>query len=204
MPSRSRLAVPTRLSGLRSCFDIGSLCQFGHTAVNVGRWCCSSVAFVAVVAIWVQVDRTDAMGVSPLRGAGLLRCASSRCQSPSSRPFGRPSLTRARRHPPRSLARRVSPDCGPAGLAGALAGAAIKAAPSSRCRQPCQAGAAGGDDDSGPFPCPGIAGLGSFTLRVNDARLTNWPAFRSHRCAPFAARRPDRHPSHPPCPMPGR
>jgi hypothetical protein len=28
-------------------------------------------------------------------------------------------------------------------------------------------------DDSGPFPCPGIAGSVSFTLRVNDARLTN-------------------------------
>lgn len=25
----------------------------------------------------------------------------------------------------------------------------------------------------GPFPCPGIAGFDSFTLRVNDARLTN-------------------------------
>ena len=36
-----------------------------------------------------------------------------------------------------------------------------------------QAGVAGGDDDSGPFPCPGIAGLGSFTLCVNDARLAN-------------------------------
>ena len=29
--------------------------------------------------------------------------------------------------------------------------------------QPGQAGDAGGDDDSGPFPCPGIAGLHSFT-----------------------------------------
>ena len=29
--------------------------------------------------------------------------------------------------------------------------------------QPSQAGAAGGDDDSGPFPCPRIAGLASFT-----------------------------------------
>ena len=36
-----------------------------------------------------------------------------------------------------------------------------------------QAGVAGGDVNSGPFPCLGIAGLGSFTLRVNDARLTN-------------------------------
>jgi hypothetical protein len=25
----------------------------------------------------------------------------------------------------------------------------------------------------GPFPCPGIAGLVSFTLRVNEARLAN-------------------------------
>jgi hypothetical protein len=39
--------------------------------------------------------------------------------------------------------------------------------------QPGQAGGAGVDDDSGPFPCPGIAGVVSFTLRVNDARLTN-------------------------------
>ena len=48
------------------------------------------------------------------------RCAGSGCcaarraavRGPASRPFGRPSLTQARRHPPRSLARRVSPDCG--------------------------------------------------------------------------------------------
>jgi hypothetical protein len=39
--------------------------------------------------------------------------------------------------------------------------------------QPGQAGVAGVDDDSGPFPCPGIAALPSFTLRVNEARLTN-------------------------------
>ena len=51
----------------------------------------------------------------------------------------------------------------PRDLAGALANAAIKAAPSSRCRQPSQAGVAGVDHDSGPFPCPGIAGLVSFT-----------------------------------------
>ena len=36
-----------------------------------------------------------------------------------------------------------------------------------------QAGVAGGIHDSGPFPCPGIAGPDSFTLRANDARLTN-------------------------------
>ena len=37
--------------------------------------------------------------------------------------------------------------------------------------QPGPAGRAGGDDESGPFPCPRIAGLNSFTLRVNDACL---------------------------------
>jgi len=36
-------------------------------------------------------------------------------------------------------------------------------------RQHSQASDAGGDDESGPFPCPGIAGPDSFTLRVNEA-----------------------------------
>ena len=45
-----------------------------------------------------------------------------------------PSLVQARRHPPRSLARRVSPDCDAGRLASVLANAAIKSAPSSRCR----------------------------------------------------------------------
>ena len=36
-----------------------------------------------------------------------------------------------------------------------------------------QAGGAGWIDGSGPFPCPGIAGPDSFTLRVNEARLAN-------------------------------
>ena len=57
---------------------------------------------------------------------------------------------------------------------------------------------------SGPFPCPGIAGSCSFTLRVNEARLTNWPDARARRFASFAALGPDRHPGHPPRPMPGR
>jgi len=30
-----------------------------------------------------------------------------------------------------------------------------------------------GVDESGPFPCPGSRSLISFTLRVNEARLTN-------------------------------
>ena len=33
--------------------------------------------------------------------------------------------------------------------------------------------AAPGVHGNGPFPCPRIAGFESFTLRVNDARLTN-------------------------------
>ena len=49
--------------------------------------------------------------MSPLRGAGLLCCASSRSRLAD----GRPSLTRARHHPPCSLARRVVPDGGPRG-----------------------------------------------------------------------------------------
>ena len=74
------------------------------------------------------------------------------------------------------------------------------------CGQPSltqsgQAGAASGVDDSGPFPCPGIAGW--FSSRVREqARLTNWPVFRSLRCASLPAHRSDRHPGHPPRPMP--
>jgi len=90
-----------------------------------------------------------------------LRCVSSRRQRPSVSPLsgGHPSrrlaATLRARRPVRSPMQR------------------------SRLRlhrdaeQPGQAGIAGWDDDSGPFPCPGIAGVVSFTLRVNDARLTN-------------------------------
>jgi hypothetical protein len=35
-------------------------------------------------------------------------------------------------------------------------------------------------------------------------RLTNWPTLRSRRFASIAPRQPDRHPGHPPRPMPGR
>lgn len=72
-------------------------------------------------------------GVSPLRGVGLLRCASSHRLPPPSRP-----LT----------------GCHPS-------------------REHGKAGGAGRDHDSGPFPCPGIAGSDSLTLRVNEARLAN-------------------------------
>lgn len=103
-------------------------------------------------------------GVSPLRGAGLLRCASSRCQRPSVSP-----LTGG--HPSRGLAATLRARW----RAGCRRTAALWALPvrspmqRSRLRlhrdaeQPGQAGDAGVDDDSGPFPCPGIASLGSFT-----------------------------------------
>ena len=142
------------------------------------RDCCHAVTRIDLVA--------RVKGACP-RCAGPGCCAARRAaveeRAQRLAPFGRSSLTRARRHPARSLARRVSPDCGAGRLAGALANAAIKAAPSSwdrpaesgrRCRQ---------SHDSGLFPCPGIAGLVSFTLRVNEARLTNWPAFHSRRYA---------------------
>ena len=51
-----------------------------------------------------------------------------------------------------------------------------------------QAGVAGVDDDSGPFPCPGIAGLISFTLRVNEARLANCPGAHALRCTALRCR----------------
>jgi hypothetical protein len=80
-----------------------------------------------------QMQSLVGMGVSPLRRAGLLRFASSRCQRPQRlAPDGLPSLT-----------------------------------------QHGQAGGAGRDDHSGPFPCPGTAGLVSFPLRVNETRLAN-------------------------------
>ena len=71
------------------------------------------------------------LGVSSLRGAGLLRCASSR------RGTGVSPLTGC--HPSRDTVRPAVP----------------------------------AETRGGPFPCPGIAGHYSFTLRVNEARLAN-------------------------------
>jgi hypothetical protein len=42
-----------------------------------------------------------------------------------------------------------------------------------KCGLDSQFRVAGYNDDSGPIPCPGTAGLASFTLRVNEARLAN-------------------------------
>ena len=55
----------------------------------------------------------------------------------------------------------------------------------------------------GPFPRPGIAALFLHAVRERS-RLTNWPSLRSRRFASIAPRQPDRHPGHPPRPMPGR
>ena len=83
-------------------------------------------------------------GVSPRRGPGCCAARRAAVKGPASCPFGRPSLTQARRHPPRSLARRVLPDCG--------TGALPVRSPVQRSRlrlhrdagQPGQAGFAGG------------------------------------------------------------
>jgi hypothetical protein len=133
----------------------------------------AAFALVTVVMLWVGAGRKRFMGVPSQRGARLLRCASSHLLVADVALLNGGHLSRelaatlhARR---RAGCRRTAAS----GLAGSLANAAIKAAPSSQCitaesgrqRRPFH--------DSGPFPCPGIAGLGSFTLRVNDARLTN-------------------------------
>ena len=73
------------------------------------------------------------------------------------------------------------PWCAPATGGGA---AALRVEPLSKAQrldpdglpsltQRGQADGAGRTDDSGPIPCPGIAGPDSFTLRVNEARLAN-------------------------------
>ena len=70
--------------------------------------------------------------MSPLCGVGLLRCASSRCQRPSVSPL-RATIPHAGSPPPTALAGAQGvAGLRPGGLAGALANAAIKAAPSSR------------------------------------------------------------------------
>ena len=47
--------------------------------------------------------------------------------------------------------------------------------------------APGGDDDSGPFPCPGDHGPRFLGGYVNGASLTNRPPCRSLRFAPLSA-----------------
>ena len=83
---------------------------------------------------WRQALQPSHMSVSPLRGVGLLRCASSRCQRPSVSPL-RAAIPHAGSPPPSALAGAqgvagLRPTC----LAGSLANVAIKAAPSSQSR----------------------------------------------------------------------
>ena len=57
----------------------------------------------------VLIEVSVGLGVSPLRGAGLLRCASSRCQRPSVSPL-------SGCHPSRNTVRPAEPAetrCGP-------------------------------------------------------------------------------------------
>ena len=136
MASRSRLAEPTHLSGLRGCFDIGAIMPirtYGCRCEERGAVRRLTVAALkTLVASWVRPDFTGEEGVPRCVGPGCCAARRAAVKGPVSRPFGRPSLTRACRHLPCSLLRRVAPDCGAARLAGALANAAIKAALSSR------------------------------------------------------------------------
>ena len=158
----------------------------------------------ACVSVEIALHRRQAGRVPATRG----RAVALRGEPPSKAQRLAPSGG----HPSRGLAATLRARWRAGCRRTAASGALPVRSPMQRSRlrlhrdaeQPSQAGGAGVDDDIGPFPCPGIAGLVSFTLRVNEARLTNWPAFRSRRCASFAARQPDRHPGHPPCPMPGR
>jgi hypothetical protein len=79
----------------------------------------------------IRLEVSVGLGVSPLRGAGPLRCASRH------RGTGVSTLTGCR--PSRNTFRPALP----------------------------------AESRGGPFPCPGIVGPDSFTLRVNEARLAN-------------------------------
>ena len=90
-------------------------------------------------------------------------------------------------------------DASPMGLAGALADAAIKAAPSSQCRTARLGRRCRRSHDSGSFSCPGIAGLASFTCTRTRpvAELTGIPflPLRFVRCT--RARSPPQSPAMP-------
>lgn len=105
-------------------------------------------------------------GTSPLRGAGLSCCASSSGHSVHVSPLdGLLSLTRlaaALRARWRAGCRRTA-----VRLAGALANAAIKAAPSSRSRTAESGRRCRKSHHSGPFPYPWIAGWRRF---LHDSR----------------------------------
>ena len=83
--------------------------------------------------------------------------------------------------------------------------AAVKGPASRPCRAAIPHGntarpAVPAESHGGPFPCPGIAGPDSLTLRLSEARLANGLACRSLRCAPLGAapaRSPPRSPATP-------
>lgn len=133
--------ISERVSTLRACLCALAAEGLDAAALQAGLW----------GRVPAARGRAVALRVEPLSKAQRLA------------PDGRPSLTRVRHHPPRSLARKVSPDYGPAGPCRCARHAAIKAAPSSRCRTARSGRRRRWSYDSGPFPCPGIAGLGSFT-----------------------------------------
>ena len=153
------------------CSSVSAMVAMAAMAASVAG--ANVVTAFQLEELLVAVVRLIAPGVSPLRGAGLLRCASSRCQRPSVSPL-RAAIPHAGSPPPSALV-------GAQGVAGlrpvALPGRSRMRRSRLRLHRdadsqvrpalPCV------DHDSGPFPCPGIAGLGSFTLRENDARLTN-------------------------------
>ena len=135
------------------------------------------------------------------RGAGSGCCAARRAavKGPASRPFGRPSLTRARRHPPRSLARRESPDCGP--------GAWPVRSPMQRSRlrlhrdteQRCQAGCAGEMTTAARSRARGSRALLPSRVRergpLDELTGVSFTPLRFVRCAP--ARSSPRTPATP-------
>ena len=139
--------------------------------------------------------------VSPLRGAGLLRCASSRCQRPSVSPL-RAAIPHAGSPPPSALA-------GAQGVAGLRPAALPVRSPMQRSRlrlhrdaeQPesgrrCRRGMT----TAARSRARGSRALDSFTLRVNDGPLDELTgaaltALRFVRCAP--ARSSPRSPATP-------
>ncbi len=135
------------------------------------------------------------VGVSPLRGAGLLRCASSRCQRPSVSPLtgGHPlrelaATLRARwragcRRTAASGRCRCAPRCSDEGCA-------FIAKPNSQARPAMPA-----VSRQRPVPVPGDRGPGFIHGYVNEARLTNWSVARvlratSLRCVLLRKLRP--------------
>lgn len=113
----------------------------------------------------------------PRHCAGPGCCAARRAavRGPASRPFERPSLTRARRHPPRPLARRVSPDCDPWGPCRCARecsdeGAAFIARPNSPGRP--AAPAVSTSRLCSPMLCSNASDLSSETRRSSGSAMT--------------------------------